>query len=249
LLVGKEVTFKVTHTAGNLEFGVVMAGQIDVGLKVIEAGWAKLRESGPKDDEDARKVQLKEGEEKARSEGKGLWSSAGPRERKVEYGMPEDANGFLAKYKGQPIDAIIEGVNNGSTVRARLILSPDEHQTVSVGLAGVRAPRAGSNAGGEGSTGAEEFGDEVSSASSASLDTDTHDQARPATLSNLDYSNVTSKSHCSRYQHRRSLLRPFHQRRKLLLPHPQLPRCSSESSLIQQATSPPSFFLPGSQKS
>lgn len=91
---------------------------------------------------------------------RGLWSTSGPPARTTSYSMPDDPSAFLSKYKGQQLEALIEGVPNGSTVRARLLLSPDEHQYVNVGFAGVRAPRASNPSGGN-SDGAEEYGDEA----------------------------------------------------------------------------------------
>lgn len=71
--------------------------------------------------------------------------------------MPDDPAAFLAQHKGQLIDAVIEGVPNGTSVRARLLLSPTEHQFINLGFAGVRAPRAGNNGDSQG----EEYGDEA----------------------------------------------------------------------------------------
>jgi hypothetical protein len=69
----------------------------------------------------------------------------------------------VAARKGKPIDAIVEQVLNGSTVRARLLLSQQEHQFVLVQMAGVRSPRAKSITSREGDQGnqGEEWGDEV----------------------------------------------------------------------------------------
>ena len=69
--------------------------------------------------------------------------------------MPEDPAAFLSQHKGRPIEAVIEAVPNGSTVRARLLVSPTEHQVISLSIAGLRAPRASNNAGESG----EENGD------------------------------------------------------------------------------------------
>ncbi|KAM0752525.1 hypothetical protein T439DRAFT_324618 [Meredithblackwellia eburnea MCA 4105] len=183
LLVGKEVKFIVTHSPNStLEFGIVFAHNpatgsvVDVALETLKQGWAKLRDgAGPKSsqdspqaadtttlsDPDARRQQLKDAEDHARAAGKGIWAQEAPN-RTVEHSMPEDPAAFLAQFKGVPIDAIIEATPNGSTVRARLLLSPTEHQVVQVGLAGVRAPRSGNPTApaGEGSQG-EEFGDEA----------------------------------------------------------------------------------------
>jgi staphylococcal nuclease domain-containing protein 1 len=56
--------------------------------------------------------------------------------------------------------AIVEQISNGSTVKARLLLSPTQHQIVTVQLAGIRAPRASSSNASDTSQ-AEEFGNEA----------------------------------------------------------------------------------------
>ncbi|SCZ88438.1 BZ3500_MvSof-1268-A1-R1_Chr2-1g04411 [Microbotryum saponariae] len=174
LLVGKTVNFQITRTISTttppLEFARVFftqpdGEQLDVGLAVVKAGWAKLRDSpkGAADgDEDPRRAEFVQAEEEAKVMARGMWATSGPPEQHVNFSMPEDPSTFLAQYKGQPLDAIIEAVPNGSTVRARLLLSPTHHQVVGVGLAGVRAPRAGNLSSAESSapTG-EEFGDEA----------------------------------------------------------------------------------------
>lgn len=112
LLVGKEVKFSISHTVQTttppLEFGVVFAqtanGVVDVGLEVVKAGWAKLREGGNKsdDEESGRKQLLKEAEAEAMAAGKGVWGT--PVQRSVEQGMPDDPTAFLQKYKGTALD-------------------------------------------------------------------------------------------------------------------------------------------------
>ncbi|GAA5853221.1 hypothetical protein JCM3766R1_000199 [Sporobolomyces carnicolor] len=180
LVVGKEVSFTVSYTIATsnppLEFGIVYAEssdaqQIDVAAEVVRAGWAKVREQssaykprlgedGQLSDEDARKAFLRDLEQEAKANARGLWSGHAQSERTVEYQMPQDVGAFLAQHKGKPVDAIVEGVPNGAQVRARLLFSPEEHQFVNVGIAGLRAPRSGNLSGREDVTG-EEFGDEA----------------------------------------------------------------------------------------
>lgn len=85
LVVGKEVSFNIAYTipsAGNgpaLEFGdlTVVAGNLDAGLEMVKAGWAKVKEGKGKEEEASseRKNALKAAEEQARSAGSGLWGS------------------------------------------------------------------------------------------------------------------------------------------------------------------------------
>jgi len=114
----------VGTTSPPLEFGLVyvnspssdeeseQGGIIDVGAELVRNGWAKVRESkrGENDDESeqgSRRAFLRDLEEDAKSQARGLWSSSSAmeeEERKVDYQMPQDPNEFLLKYKGKPID-------------------------------------------------------------------------------------------------------------------------------------------------
>lgn len=160
LLVGKPVTVTVRERdqAGSIEYGSVSHGAVDVALEMVRQGWAKVRESSAKvgEEETARRAALKAAEDEARSELRGQFGSASHRD--VEYSMPLDPVAFLAEHKHKPLDAVIEAVVNGGTVRARLLISPTQHQYVQIGLAGVRAPRSGNAS--DGSAG-EPFGDEA----------------------------------------------------------------------------------------
>ncbi|GAA5820185.1 hypothetical protein JCM11251_005517 [Rhodosporidiobolus azoricus] len=178
LVVGKEVSFSVSYTVPStnppFEFGIVYVlnadgTETDVAAELVRAGWAKVRESNKRDqangdDEEAantasRRAFLRDLEEEAKVMARGLWSTDRPPQRTVEYTMPSDPVAFLNQYKGKPIDAIVEGVTNGSQIRARLLISPEQHQMINLGIAGVRAPRSGNLTGREDSQ-AEEFGDE-----------------------------------------------------------------------------------------
>lgn len=85
-------TISYTIPSGG-EFGVALLTSgtnppVDVALEIVKNGWAKLRENtkpGNADDENNggnpeqdRRNQLKEAEETARREGKGLWAEAPP---------------------------------------------------------------------------------------------------------------------------------------------------------------------------
>ncbi|GAA5856749.1 hypothetical protein JCM8547_008820 [Rhodosporidiobolus lusitaniae] len=183
LVVGKEVSFSVSYTVPStnppLEFGIVYVvnaedgTETDVAAELVRAGWAKVRDSSKRDqangaaaedDEQAatasRRAYLRDLEEEAKVMRRGLWSEDAAPKRTVEYFMPSDPVAFLNQYKGKPLDAIVEGVTNGSQVRARLLISPEQHQFINLGIAGVRAPRSGNLSGREEAQG-EEFGDEA----------------------------------------------------------------------------------------
>ncbi|KAG0145579.1 hypothetical protein CROQUDRAFT_658503 [Cronartium quercuum f. sp. fusiforme G11] len=157
MLVGKEVAFSISYTIpSGGEFGAIYlmdnpTSPLDVALEVVKNGWAKLRDSGKfgavdSDDlmdgpEKERRNALREYEEKAKQDGLGIWADSKP-SLEVNYSMPEDPAAFLSEHKGKSLDAIIESVSNGTTVRARLLLRPDQHQFITLTMAGVRAPRA-----------------------------------------------------------------------------------------------------------
>ena len=97
-----------------MEFGLVYVpspsnddSAIDVAAELVKAGWAKVRENKRVGDEESeegvRRSYLRDLEEEAKREGRGVWGESGE-EREVDYSMPSDPNEFLGKYKGKPID-------------------------------------------------------------------------------------------------------------------------------------------------
>lgn len=149
MVVGREISFEVIYTvpgnastgSGQMEFGDVILSKpdgtnVDVALAVVAAGASKVRESRNTEQEGAaeqgRKQQLREAEEAAKAAGKGIWEE-GLSRPEVSYNMPDDPDAFLAEHgKGKQLEACIEAVNNGSTVRARLQTGPDSYQIVNV---------------------------------------------------------------------------------------------------------------------
>jgi staphylococcal nuclease domain-containing protein 1 len=71
--------------------------------------------------------------------------------------MPTDSHAFINEWKGKEIDALVEQVKDGSTVRVRLLMPDGDHQFANIALAGVRSPRAASK---QGET-SEQWGEEV----------------------------------------------------------------------------------------
>ncbi|KZT08461.1 transcription factor [Laetiporus sulphureus 93-53] len=148
--VGKPVTFTVTHSLppnedvprdiGNAE----IAGQ-DVASELLKNGWAKLKDlkRDPTED-DPKKREL---ENEAKTAHKGIWNAHGPKARKVNYMMPTDSQAFITEWKGRQLDAIVEQVKDGSTLRVRLLMPEGEHQFVNIALAGVRCARVASKPG------------------------------------------------------------------------------------------------------
>ncbi|KAA1103703.1 hypothetical protein PGTUg99_000267 [Puccinia graminis f. sp. tritici] len=117
---------RTLHLAGTISYTIPSGGEfgvahlvsgsnppVDVALEMVKNGWAKLRENtkpGNADDENDgesseqdRRNQLKEAEETARREGRGVWAEDTPN-LEINYSMPEDPAAFLSEYKGKTLD-------------------------------------------------------------------------------------------------------------------------------------------------
>ncbi|KAJ7178432.1 hypothetical protein C8R43DRAFT_459314 [Mycena crocata] len=142
--VGKEITFVSTHSLPNpnddvtRDFGTADIAGHDLASELLKNGWAKLKDiKRDPTEEDLRKREL---ESSAKTAGKGLWNSHGPQARAVHHTMPTDSQAFVSEWKGKSLDAIVEQVRDGTTLRVRLLMPDGEHQVVNVALAGVRSP-------------------------------------------------------------------------------------------------------------
>ncbi|XP_062223212.1 ribonuclease TUDOR 1-like [Phragmites australis] len=151
LCIGKEVTFRVDYTAPDIgrEFGTVYLGDKNVAYSVVSAGWARVKEQGPKGGEQSPYLsELLRLEEVAKQQGLGRWSKEpGAAEESIRDLPPAigeassfDAKGFAVANKGKSLEAIVEQVRDGSTVRVYLLPS---FQFVQIYVAGVQAPSMG----------------------------------------------------------------------------------------------------------
>nr|AAP85377.1 RNA binding protein Rp120 [Oryza sativa Japonica Group]AAP85378.1 RNA binding protein Rp120 [Oryza sativa Japonica Group] len=152
LCIGKEVTFRVDYTAPNVgrEFGTVYLGDKNVAYSIIAAGWARVKEQGPKGGEPSPYLtELLRLEEVAKQQGLGRWSKEpGAAEESIRDLPPSaigeasgfDAKGFAVANKGKSLEAIVEQVRDGSTVRVYLLPS---FQFVQIYVAGVQSPSMG----------------------------------------------------------------------------------------------------------
>ncbi|KAA8540590.1 hypothetical protein F0562_024491 [Nyssa sinensis] len=155
LCIGKDVTFRVDYTVPSIgrEFGSVFIGDKNVALMVVSEGWAKVREQGQQKGEVSPFLaELLRLEEQAKQQGLGRWSrEPGASEASIRklppsaFGDPSnlDAMGLLASNKGRPMQAIVEQVRDGSTLRGYLL---PEFQFVQVFVAGIQAPSMGRRA-------------------------------------------------------------------------------------------------------
>ncbi|XP_059645186.1 ribonuclease TUDOR 1-like [Cornus florida] len=152
LCIGKEVTFRVDYTVPSIgrEFGSVFLGDENVAIMVVAEGWAKVREQGQQKGElSPFLAELLRKEELAKQKGLGRWSrTPGASEASIRKLPPSavgdssnlDAMGLLASNKGTPMEAIVEQVRDGSTLRVYLL---PQFQFVQVFVAGIQAPSMG----------------------------------------------------------------------------------------------------------
>lgn len=176
LCIGKEVTFRVDYTVPSIsrEFGSVFLGDKNVALLVVSEGWAKVREQGQQKAEASPFLaELQHLEEQAKQQGLGRWSKVpGAAEASIRNLPPSaigdpsnlDAMGLLSANKGRPMEAIVEQIRDGSTLRVYLL--PD-FQFVQVFVAGIQAPSMGRRATAEAIVESETASDEQNGDSSA----------------------------------------------------------------------------------
>ncbi|TDL26266.1 transcription factor [Rickenella mellea] len=150
LAVGKEISFTSIHQLPanddvSRDLGNAEIGGVDLATELLRNGWAKTKELKRDPTEEDQK--RKELETEAKNAGKGVWNPHGPEARTVNYTMPTDSQAFINEWKGKSIDAIVEQVRDGSTVRVRLLMPDGEHQFANITLAGVRSPRTSSKPG------------------------------------------------------------------------------------------------------
>jgi len=143
LLIGQSVLWTVQHTIpSGKKFGHILIGSTDpetaenVAVKLLEEGLARARDncSDPK---------FTEAQEAAKAAGKGLHSDEPIMEkvREITWEL-ENPRQLVDRMAGQPIDAIIENVRDGSTVRAFLLLPSEEVKFyhITLMMSGMRCP-------------------------------------------------------------------------------------------------------------
>ena len=140
------IQFKVLYTiptGAKRDYGIVKLQDGDpLPDAAVSEGWVKLREdAGRKDESEESRtlldlLELKEA--KAKSESKGVWATE---DGKIEnmHEVP-DAKEFAEKWKGKPLDAVVERVLSGDRMVVRIILSPVKHVQTIILVAGIRAP-------------------------------------------------------------------------------------------------------------
>ncbi|KAF8806427.1 transcription factor [Phlegmacium glaucopus] len=150
LTVGKEISFTSIHSLPSnddipRDLGHAEVAGVDLTSELLKSGWVKLKEiKREATDEDNKKKEI---ENEAKAAGKGIWNPHGQQARAVHYMMPVDSHAFVTEWKGKSIDAIVEQVRDGTTLRVRLLMPDGEHQMVNIALAGVRSARASTKQG------------------------------------------------------------------------------------------------------
>ncbi|XP_076334684.1 staphylococcal nuclease domain-containing protein 1-like isoform X2 [Tachypleus tridentatus] len=141
-LIGKEVCFTIEYKVPNStrEYGLVFVGKDTSGENVVESvvaeGLAEVRRTGVKPSDIQQK--LCELEDAAKTAGKGRWSSDPSHNhvRDIKYTV-ENPRNFIDSLHQKPVNAIIEHVRDGSTLR--VLLLPDYYQ-LTVMISGIRCP-------------------------------------------------------------------------------------------------------------
>ncbi|KAK6171496.1 hypothetical protein SNE40_019673 [Patella caerulea] len=142
-VIGKEVAFTVEYKAPGTgrEYGCVYLGKDTSGENLTEAmimeGFVEVRKMGLKSDDPAqqRLIQLEEAATQAKK-GKFGDSKDSEHVRDIKW-VIENPRHFVDSHHNKPIDAVIEHVRDGCTVRAFLLPT---FEYVTVMLSGIKCP-------------------------------------------------------------------------------------------------------------
>nr|CAG4645365.1 EOG090X01F7 [Lynceus sp. MCZ IZ 141354] len=140
-VIGKEVVFVVDYkvpTTGR-EYGYLYLGKDPAtGENLVESlineGLVTVRQEGVRSSPELTK--LVDLENAAKSAGKGKWASTPGLVRDIKWTV-DNPRQFVDKFNGKPINAVVEHVRDGSTLR--LFLLPD-FQYITLMLSGIRCP-------------------------------------------------------------------------------------------------------------
>ncbi|KAK5757666.1 hypothetical protein LTS12_012268 [Elasticomyces elasticus] len=149
LCVGKILHFRVLYNipqktgGGARDYGVVFlpSGQT-LPDAIVQEGWAKLRDDADRKAESPQASELLERltalEAHAKADGKGVWQTGAKHVQNVRE-IP-DPKAFVEEHKGEAIEAVVERVLSGDRLICRLMISPGQHVTTTVLVAGLRSP-------------------------------------------------------------------------------------------------------------
>lgn len=140
-LIGKEVRFCIEYKVpgSGKEYGCIFyksgAEWKNITEELVGEGLVEVRRGGIKPSDDQTK--LNELEDVAKAAKKGKWSVEGKEHVRSISWTIENPRNFVDQKKGKPINAIIEMVRDGSTVRAFLLPT---FEYVTVMLTGIKCP-------------------------------------------------------------------------------------------------------------
>ncbi|KAG0060709.1 hypothetical protein BGZ90_003919 [Linnemannia elongata] len=105
LLVGKEVMFRVDYTVPSTgrEYGAIFLNQENIAHMLVREGWADVREIRASDAENVDVEALYSYKAEAQAAKRGIWADSASGIRKAHYNLEGDAESFLEKYKGKPL--------------------------------------------------------------------------------------------------------------------------------------------------
>ncbi|KAF2673895.1 hypothetical protein BT63DRAFT_383949 [Microthyrium microscopicum] len=146
LLVGRTILFKPLYTIPTTkrEYGILVVPKgPQFPERTVADGWVKLRDDAGRKDESEEATRLLErlqvAEARAKADEKGVWQEKGGRVE-CDYEIPGDVKAFVEKYRGNPLDGLVERVVTGDRLIVRLLLSPTHHVQSMLLVAGVKAP-------------------------------------------------------------------------------------------------------------
>ena len=149
LCVGKVVHFKVLYSipqktgGGSREYGTVMlAGGQQLPDLIVQEGWARLRDDAERKAESPPAAELLEKlqalEAHAKADEKGVWNASLKSIQNVR--ELSDPKAFVEEHKGEAIETVVERVLSGDRLICRLMVTPTQHVSTTVLIAGLRAP-------------------------------------------------------------------------------------------------------------
>ncbi|KAJ1721816.1 hypothetical protein LPJ53_003698 [Coemansia erecta] len=147
-VAGKRVHFHVRHSTDTREFGSVLLDSTDMAELLVREGWAQVTQQArarldrgairAKEEEvDVRR--LVDAELFARAGKRGMWAAAPADKRPRLLVFEGDAVAFVRAWAGREVKATVEHVRDAATLRLAVHL-PEAHQTLTLQLAGLRAP-------------------------------------------------------------------------------------------------------------
>lgn len=140
-LIGKEVQFLIEYKVpgSGKEYGCIFykngSEMKNITEELVAEGLVEVRRGGIKPSDDQTK--LNELEDAAKASKKGKWSDEGKDHVRNITWVMENPRNFVDQKKQKPINAIIEMVRDGSSVRAFLL---PNFEYVTVMLAGIKCP-------------------------------------------------------------------------------------------------------------